>query len=198
MAEVYGPKIVRDGLVLNLDAADKNSYPGSGTTWYDVSGNGFNHTLSGSPTYNGNSFTLNETNGFTYSSAITTSTSCTVILFYKTTDTQELWVRGNNNGTFYISAAYPGSGYYSENAGSPVNYVDLQVVTDPNSSARNGNYHMWEAKNVNFSNWTSFQWFLYGSSWNLNGTVAKIMVYNRSLTAKESEQNYNALKPRFI
>ena len=46
MAEVYGPKIVRDGLVLNLDAADINSYPGSGTTWYDVSGNGNHGTIS--------------------------------------------------------------------------------------------------------------------------------------------------------
>lgn len=34
------PYIVRDGLVLDLDASDKLSYPGSGTTWYDVSGNG--------------------------------------------------------------------------------------------------------------------------------------------------------------
>jgi hypothetical protein len=37
-----GPKIVTDGLVLYLDAANPKSYPGSGTTWYDVSGNG-NH-----------------------------------------------------------------------------------------------------------------------------------------------------------
>lgn len=35
----YGPKIVRDGLVLHLDAANPKSYPGSGNTWYDLSGN---------------------------------------------------------------------------------------------------------------------------------------------------------------
>jgi hypothetical protein len=196
MAEVHGPKIVRDGLVLYLDAADKTSYPGSGTTWYDLSGNGFHHSLSGSPTYNGNSFTLNQTNGFTYASPITTNTLCTVVIFYKTTDTQELWVRGNN-GSYYISAAYSTSGYYSENSGTPLNYVDLIRVTDPNTGSRNGNYHMWEAKNINFSAWTQFNWFLYGSEWNLNGTVASIMMYNRSLTAKESEQNYKSLKARF-
>lgn len=195
MAEVHGPKIVREGLVLYLDAADINSYPGSGTTWFDVSGNGFHHTLSGSPTYNGNSFTLNETNGFTYASTITTNTLCTVVIFYKTTDTQELWVKGNNNGAWYIAASY-GNNYYNENSGTPTYYIDTQVQVNP-STFRNGNYHMWEAKNVNFSTWTSFQWFLYGSSWNLNGTVASIMMYNRSLTAKESEQNYNALKTRF-
>ena len=195
MAEVHGPKIVRDGLVLYLDAADKNSYPGSGTTWYDLSGNGFHHSLSGSPTYNGNSFTLNQTNGFTYASTITTNTLCTVVIFYKTTDTQELWVRGNNNGAWYVAASY-GNNYYNENSGTPTYYIDTQVQINP-SAFRNGNYHMWEAKNINFSTWVSFQWFLYGSDWNLNGTVASIMMYNRSLTAKESEQNYNALKTRF-
>lgn len=51
MAEIQGPKIVRDGLVLALDAADKNSYPGSGTTWFDVSGNSNNGTLVNGPTY---------------------------------------------------------------------------------------------------------------------------------------------------
>jgi len=33
----YGPQIVTRGLVLCLDAASTKSYPGSGTTWYDVS-----------------------------------------------------------------------------------------------------------------------------------------------------------------
>ena len=42
MAITRGPSIVRDGLVLCLDAKDPNSYSGSGTTWYDVSGNGYN------------------------------------------------------------------------------------------------------------------------------------------------------------
>jgi len=46
MAQEYGPKVVTDGLVLCYDAADKNSYPGSGATWTDLSGNGFNATLS--------------------------------------------------------------------------------------------------------------------------------------------------------
>lgn len=40
MALVYSPSIVKSGLVLALDAADRNSYPGTGTRWYDISGNG--------------------------------------------------------------------------------------------------------------------------------------------------------------
>ena len=52
MAFGNGPRIVTSGLVLALDAADKNSYPGSGTTWRDVSGNNSIGTLTNSPTFN--------------------------------------------------------------------------------------------------------------------------------------------------
>lgn len=43
-----------NGLVLHLDAADSASYPGSGTTWTDTSGNGLNGTLVNGPTYSAN------------------------------------------------------------------------------------------------------------------------------------------------
>jgi len=42
-----GPNIIRNGLVLALDAANPLSYPGSGTIWSDISGNGNNATLNG-------------------------------------------------------------------------------------------------------------------------------------------------------
>lgn len=46
MAVEYGnSKIVTSGLVLSLDAGDKNSYPGTGTTWRDTSGGGRNFTF---------------------------------------------------------------------------------------------------------------------------------------------------------
>jgi hypothetical protein len=45
-------KIVTDGLVLALDAADKNSYLGSGTTWRDLSGNNNSGSLVNGPTFN--------------------------------------------------------------------------------------------------------------------------------------------------
>lgn len=48
MANNYGPKIVTDGLVLCLDAGNRKSYPGSGTTWADLSGNGYNFTINAS------------------------------------------------------------------------------------------------------------------------------------------------------
>jgi hypothetical protein len=52
MSFVHSPKIVTDGLVLALDAGNTKSYPGSGTTWFDKSGNANNGTLTNGPTFN--------------------------------------------------------------------------------------------------------------------------------------------------
>jgi len=46
-----GSSIVRNGLLMYLDAGIANSYPGSGTTWTDLSGNSLNGTLTNGPTY---------------------------------------------------------------------------------------------------------------------------------------------------
>jgi hypothetical protein len=48
----HSPRIVTDGLVLCLDAANVRSYPGSGTSWFDLSGNGNTGTLTNGPTFN--------------------------------------------------------------------------------------------------------------------------------------------------
>ena len=49
-----GPDIIEDGLVLYLDAANKRSYPGSGTPWTDLIGSN-NGTLGG-PTFSTDKF----------------------------------------------------------------------------------------------------------------------------------------------
>lgn len=51
MATFGGSNTVTDGLVLWLDAANRKSYPGSGTSWLDLSGNGYNGTLTNGPTF---------------------------------------------------------------------------------------------------------------------------------------------------
>ena len=53
MSGISGPKIITSGCVLSLDAADKLSYRGSGTTWRDLSGNNNNGTLTNGPTFSG-------------------------------------------------------------------------------------------------------------------------------------------------
>jgi hypothetical protein len=52
MAIAYNTSIIKDGLVLCLDAANPKSYPGTGTTWFDLSGASNNGTLTNGPTYN--------------------------------------------------------------------------------------------------------------------------------------------------
>jgi hypothetical protein len=59
MALKYSPSIIKSGLVASLDSGDINSYPGSGTTWYDLSGNGNHATM-----YNMNSPSAGNTSGF--------------------------------------------------------------------------------------------------------------------------------------
>ena len=81
---VYGgPDITTDGLVLHLDAANIKSYPGTGSTWYDLSGNNKNFTWFTTPSFTSgaipyfstlgnrctgpasNSFGINNTSGYT-------------------------------------------------------------------------------------------------------------------------------------
>jgi hypothetical protein len=76
-------KIINSGLVLALDAADRNSYPGSGTTWNDVSGNGNSGSLINGPTYssaNGGSIQFDGSNDYVNcgSNASTLLTSITI------------------------------------------------------------------------------------------------------------------------
>ena len=54
MALAHSPRIVTDGLVLHLDAANTKSYSGSGTDWKDLSGKDNDTTLVNSPTYSSN------------------------------------------------------------------------------------------------------------------------------------------------
>ena len=51
MGVIRGPHIVRDGLVINLDTSSHKSYPGTGTSVYDTSGNEYTLTIDGA-TYN--------------------------------------------------------------------------------------------------------------------------------------------------
>lgn len=164
----------------------------------DLSGYGNNHSINNLPAYNGNSFSLTDgsLHGFTLGGLMNgVSSSGTVQIWYKTSDIAELWVIGNKDGSTYISASN-NNNYYHGNAGSITNYVDLNTVQNPYASGyKNNVYHMFEAKNVNFSTWQYFGWFLY-PDWQMTGTVASIMVYNKVLTPQESEQNFKAIKER--
>ncbi len=51
-----GWSLPTEGLSLLLDAGNVKSYPGSGTTWFDLSGNGNDGTLTNGPTFNSEGF----------------------------------------------------------------------------------------------------------------------------------------------
>lgn len=172
------------------------------TMLMDNSGYGNHHKLSNGYIASTNSPRKFTTNGTTdiISRAATlsgVSSTCTVVMWYSTSETQELWVRGNDTA-YYVSASN-NNNYYHGNAGSPTNYIDLVAITNPYASGyKNNAYHMWEAKGVNFSSWTQFNWCYYdGGAWGLGGNVSRIMVYNKSLSAAESQQNYAAMRGRF-
>jgi hypothetical protein len=66
MGLYHSPRIVTNGLVLALDAADRNSYVSGSTTWYNLAGSN-NGTLTNGPTYNsanGGSIVFDGTNDY--------------------------------------------------------------------------------------------------------------------------------------
>jgi len=73
-ASVTPPAYVTSNLLMYVDAANSSSYPGSGTTWYDLSGNGRNMTLTNGPTYTSGTpsyFTFDGTNDYAGTSITT-------------------------------------------------------------------------------------------------------------------------------
>ena len=198
MAVHGGPDIITDGLVLSLDAADKNSYPGSGTTWTDLSGNGNNFTMDSAAAWNSDgTMTLADAYGYTYSGNITTSSSSTCVFWMYTTDTVSLFWQGNSGG--YIGAYRVGNKEYYNSVGSPDFRMDTVAQSNIYDNIRDGNWHMIEFKNCDFSGgtWTGFLFNQYASFQFSNGELASMLIYNRDLTAAESTQNFNAHRTRF-
>jgi hypothetical protein len=109
----FGNKIITDGLVLCLDAADLKSYPGSGNIWYDRTKNKNNATMynAGNSTYTSgspgfptssssgiNSFIF-DGNDFGKFPAITAGSNITVLTWCKTTNsTRENGIISHCNG----------------------------------------------------------------------------------------------------
>lgn len=97
-----GPNAVESGLVLALDAANPKSYPGTGTTWTDLSGNSINGTLINSPSYDSSengSLSFNGTNSF-----ISFSNTNTIHFLNRSPYSFEIWAYPRTNTT----NAYPG------------------------------------------------------------------------------------------
>ena len=83
--------VVTTGLQLYLDAGQAASYPGTGTTWTDLSGNGRDGTLTNGPTYSsadGGSIVFDGTNDFVQCSGSVTATAATFVAWIRRNGTQ--------------------------------------------------------------------------------------------------------------
>ncbi len=111
MAVAYNPSIITDGLVLYLDGANLKSYPGSGTTWNDLSGNNNNASMVNTPTYS------NLKNGaFTFDGVGTNyfDLDSKSSLVNVNAGTVGGWVRYNDlnsDSTNYVFVSYGGNAY---------------------------------------------------------------------------------------
>ena len=96
MGTFYNPKIITDGLVLNLDAGNKKSYPGSGSNWYDLTKNKYNSTIVNALTFdssNSGSILANTTNEYTSGSISSSvwSGNFSICAWFKHTGYGNLW-----------------------------------------------------------------------------------------------------------
>ena len=86
MSNQYGPKIVTSGLVLCLDGKSTASYPGSGSTWNDISSFGATCSLVNSPIYTSSDGSFSFDGVDEYGSITNAQTRGNTV-------THEIWVR---------------------------------------------------------------------------------------------------------
>ena len=129
--------VVTTGLQLYLDAGNASSYPGSGTTWTDLSGNSRTGTLTNGPTYsgtNGGSIVFDGTNDFVQCTGSLTVTAATFVTWIRRNGNQGqydgiLFSRGTNvtGMNFQVSNQL---GYHWNDASSTYNWSSGLTVPD--------------------------------------------------------------------
>jgi hypothetical protein len=141
-------RIVRSGIILYLDANVASSYPGSGTTWYDISGNSNDFTFASynggsNPVYtsssNRNYFQFTGINApaasyqgggyMTRGASINMSYSTTSVWFNNNTSSPKVMILG---GTGYESAMYQGVEIYLN--GLAIGYMSTRITAGGNTA----------------------------------------------------------------
>ena len=223
MAFFHSPQLVTSGLQLCLDAKNPLSYPGSGTTWYDISGKGKNFTwdsvswdssgffnTSGRTAYGpaSNSFGINNTSGYTIFVVFMTNSGSANGLFNFFSDT------GYNRGIF-VHPGWTNETLYFDQGGCcnadqrtqvyvPGLYgfwsiAAFRSLVSQRNIFRNGNLlesNLTSAANINLNS-TGVQLNPNNEGYTWDGKLAYFAAYNRGLSQDEYTQNYQALKTRF-
>lgn len=215
MATISGPDVITDGLVLYLDANNVESYPGSGSTWNNISGGANNATKAGtqSPTYP----QYNSAGYFTFTGGITgtnysrfevttaTYNAITVLAFHYSTQLNGHVLR-HSTDSFQIGP----NGYA---AGTAYNNINCNRTDTLNSwvcdaLTFSGTQLYGYRNGLQVSSASRASTTIAGGTLNIGsrndnhadhyfGNIAIVQLYNRVLSASEILQNYNALKSRF-
>jgi hypothetical protein len=217
----HSPRIITDGLVLCLDAANAKSYPGSGTTWTDLSGNGNTGTLTNGPTFNANNagtIVFDGTDDFIQCSGSITVTAATFVC----------WIRRNGSqGTydgilFSRGTSVTGMAYYTSDQlgytwNNAINTYDWSSgLTIPNLTwcmvaisvtSTTATAYLCQASGITTATNTVSHTSTVIDDIKIgvdefsgrysSGNIAQASLYNRALSATEIQQNFNALRGRY-
>ena len=220
----YFGNLVTNGLVLDLDAAKLASYPGSGTTWRDISGNGNNGTLTNGPTFSGVSkqanFLFDNTDDYVVISSSATITPRTGDFTSDFWINPTAWTSGNYQPiqvTALTSGLWIGQNASNQFIVRAYGVADrLQYATRPATGSwsnvsitRNSNlinlYYNGTPVTSSISNQDFVQGTTYlgsdapggGGAVYFNGRIASSKYYNKGLSQFEVWQNFNAIKGRY-
>jgi len=217
--------IVTDGLVLNLDAGYVSSYPTSGTTWYDLSGNGNDGTLINGPIYSGGSIVFDGVDDRTslvpYNSTFNIRIGITLSCFFKRNS-----IFTQLSDTFILSRP-PAWYFYDEyNIGFIRGDVFIDGVRRGVRRTSVPNDGKWYKIDYTYDSVSRFAriykngvlqssteltgltnylidssnanfLLIFGNSIGKSYFTSILSIYNRALTQQEILQNYNAQKSRF-
>ena len=220
----YFGGIVTNGLVLDLDAAKLASYPGTGTAWYDISGNNNNGTLTNGPTFSGigkqAAIVFDGADDFVSGSGTVLTTQGTIITWFKTSNTYSNnyllslpWISSGNNG---FDLGFGGSTTFRGIITTTSGYAEITYTT----TYSDNNWHM-GALTYNGTTITLYYDGVARTSASITGSIlqtangefnvgrfgsfgayvaasiSNATVYNRALSADEVSQNFNALRGRY-
>ena len=218
----YYGGIVKDGLVLDLDAAKKESYPGSGTRWNDIAGGVITGSLVNGPTFdsgNGGSIVFDGIDDYVLGNNITSyfTNQIYASVFYKLTSASNypmVLTLGIAEGSEGFSIRHSSTSGYPEivlSTSSTTTLSSLPIVL--NQIVQIGLWYdgtTWKGyKNgVEFASASKTGNIQFGSApllrlgarsdgYYFPGNIYTTQIYNRALSATEITQNYNALKGRY-
>ena len=218
---------VSSGLELYYDPSNSSSYPGSGTTLYDLSSSAVNATIGGSPTYSGNSFTFAGAQsivtgnlsglfaGWQHSLEIWFNASAIGAVFSDTgsgptnTGYHATGLEVYSAGPFYLTNAMLWNGAVTRVGGGTVGlntwYQLVRVYNGSNTSYAYLNKVKSSDTSITWSTPTPGWYLNFGSSETTNyatgaafqGKIGVVRLYNRVLSLAEVTQNFNADKSKY-